>query len=336
MASSLHQASLEVFQALISSSQYNLQSLLNSGLIRTICANFDAFKIRTDIHFDSFFNVVGSQTTTAKGKWERSQLVHQELADVKFVSFNYLFQSFHTLDMLLNNLTSPQQALQAFPIDCLQHFKPVVEILEAILTWKGTLCEVSLLVSCVERIKTFFEQLKRNLYNATGAALMSQSRSKTHQTVEAVKESKEYQFATHMAKFLDNLLQEKGTSLNKYLSQTDGVFLCHCFAAGGQPTDTTNPQGDRIFEVESQIKYEQLQQQVDQKFSTQGSLIQYIGELDDNVTVDSDLVLKKAVQRAIQQAYYDGENQVTLRLLVFSQPGNNNASPVDINTNFLV
>jgi len=73
------------------------------------------------------------------------------------VSLNYLFQSFHTLDILLNNLNSHDQVLAAFPIDCLEHFKPVVEVLVAILSWKGLHCELSLVATSVERIKTFFE-----------------------------------------------------------------------------------------------------------------------------------------------------------------------------------
>lgn len=48
--------------------------------------------------------------------------------------------------------------------------------------------------------------------------------------------------------------------------------------------------------------------------------MQYIGEHEEDVSVDSDFVLKKAVQRAIQQSYYLGEKEVTLRLLVFAPP----------------
>ena len=94
---------------MISSTQYNLQSIVNSGLIRTICTNFDGFRIKQDALFDTYFVM-----TAASTKWNRSS-VHDELAGVKFISFNYLFQSFHTLDMLLNNLNSPEQVLQAFP-----------------------------------------------------------------------------------------------------------------------------------------------------------------------------------------------------------------------------
>lgn len=48
--------------------------------------------------------------------------------------------------------------------------------------------------------------------------------------------------------------------------------------------------------------------------------MQYIGEQEEDVSVDSDYVLKRAVQRAIQQSYYLGEKEVTLRLLVFAPP----------------
>mmetsp|Transcript_28920 Transcript_28920/g.38558 ORF Transcript_28920/g.38558 Transcript_28920/m.38558 type:complete len:80 (-) Transcript_28920:979-1218(-) len=47
-AACLHQTALEVFHALISSTQYNLQQIIQTGLIRTICTNFDAFRIKKD------------------------------------------------------------------------------------------------------------------------------------------------------------------------------------------------------------------------------------------------------------------------------------------------
>lgn len=59
-----------------------------------------------------------------------------------------------------------------------------------------------------------------------------------------------------MADFLDKILLEKSTGLRKYLSQTDGVILCRCYPAGGE-NDFAN-QGDRIFEVSSQVKYLEL------------------------------------------------------------------------------
>ena len=77
------------------------------------------------------------------------------------------------MDILLNNLSTPEQVLSAFPMDCLEHFKTIVDVLGAMLSWKGARCEVSLVNLCVERIKTFFEQLKRKLYNAAGGARLS-------------------------------------------------------------------------------------------------------------------------------------------------------------------
>ena len=81
--------------------------------------------------------------------------------------------------MLLNNLNQPEQVLLAFPQDCLDHFKPVVEILAALISWKGSHCEVSLINASIDRIKSFFEQMKRKLYSTAGGARMSQSRAAT-------------------------------------------------------------------------------------------------------------------------------------------------------------
>lgn len=132
-------------------------------------------------------------------------VVHPDLRNVKFVSLNCLFQSFHTLDILLNNLGSPQHVIQAFPYDCLENFKPVVDILAAMVSHRGAHCEVSLVAASVERIKFFFEQLKRKLYNTSGGARLSQNRSATA-SLEAIRGSQEYQFAVNMALFLDSLL----------------------------------------------------------------------------------------------------------------------------------
>lgn len=99
------------------------------------------------------------------------------------------------------------------------------------LSWKSVRCEVSLVVSSVERIKTFFEQLKRKLYNASGGARLSQTRSATAAaTLESIRESQEYKFASNMAIFLDTLMQENSNALNKYLSESGNVFLCHCYS----------------------------------------------------------------------------------------------------------
>lgn len=59
--------------------------------------------------------------------------------------------------MLLNNLNSHEKVLAAFTQDCLDQFKGVVDILAAMVSWKGARCDLSLLLASVERIKTFFE-----------------------------------------------------------------------------------------------------------------------------------------------------------------------------------
>ena len=48
-----------------------------------------------------------------------------------------------------------------------------------------------------------------------------------------------------MVLFLENLLQERSTSLKRYLSETDGVLLCRCYPAGSEADLLVS--GDRIF-----------------------------------------------------------------------------------------
>ena len=55
---------------------------------------------------------------------------------------------------------------------------------------------------------------------------------------------------------------------------------------------------------------------MDSKFATQGALISFIGEMQEEVTIDSDFVLKKAVQLAIDKFSHSEDKEVTLRLLV--------------------
>ena len=79
-------------------------------------------------------------------------------------------------------------------------------------------------------------------------------------TLQELSESPEYQFATDMAEFLQKILFESGINAHNYLSE-DSVFLVRCYPAGGEGELGTS--ADRIFEVSSQITYEELQQKVD-------------------------------------------------------------------------
>lgn len=90
--------------------------------------------------------------------------MHEGLRGVKFLSLNYLFQSLHALDMLLNSLSARQQVLAAFPADVLEQFKPVVDILAALQQWHLRFVFAPLLASSIERVKTFFELLRRKVY----------------------------------------------------------------------------------------------------------------------------------------------------------------------------
>ena len=72
-------------------------------------------------------------------------MIHPDLKGVKYLSYNFLFQSFHAMDMILNSLQTRQQVLKAFPVDILENFKPIVDILVALQNWQLRFVEFPIL-----------------------------------------------------------------------------------------------------------------------------------------------------------------------------------------------
>lgn len=58
-----------------------------------------------------------------------------------------------------------------------------------------------------------------------------------------------------------------------------------------------------MFEVTSSVKYLELQDIVNKKYANVFTQISYINEHDEQLTIDSDMVLNKAIQFAIKAAY---------------------------------
>ena len=55
---------------------------------------------------------------------------------------------------------------------------------------------------------------------------------------------------------------------------------------------------------------------INKKYGNTLTQLSYIDESDEQITIDSDLVLMKAVQLALKVAYTSTDKQVVLRLLV--------------------
>lgn len=70
-----------------------------------------------------------------------------------------------------------------------------------------------------------------------------------------------------MALFLDSVLIDSSAGLNKFTSKNEGVLLVRCYSIGGHEGEFLS-QGDRLFEVNSNVNYAQLQQTIDAKFLT--------------------------------------------------------------------
>ena len=76
-------------------------------MVRILCQSFTNFKIKKDSIFDGILGQI-SQTNKFKASDPEGSVVHESLKSVKYLSYNYLFQTFHALDMLLNSLTTRQ------------------------------------------------------------------------------------------------------------------------------------------------------------------------------------------------------------------------------------
>lgn len=46
-------------------------------------------------------------------------------------------------------------------------------------------------------------------------------------------------------------------------------------------------------------------------------VLQYIDDDEESIVVDSDHVLRKAIQKAVRDSYYENSRETILRLLVF-------------------
>lgn len=105
--------------------QYALDRILNAGIVKTICQNLICFKVSQDQELESALNLKS-----------KSYEIFPELKGVHLLLYNYLFQSLHTLDLILNLCTTKAQVVSFFNLDNLQQFKPIIEILVILLTSK--------------------------------------------------------------------------------------------------------------------------------------------------------------------------------------------------------
>jgi hypothetical protein len=155
---------------------------------------------------------------TAKPAQERKgeKVLHEELKGVKFLSFNCLFQYVHALDILLNSLQTREQVLKAFSIDTLENFKPIVDILASLQQWDHRYADIPLLSCSIDRVKTFFETLRRKTYLSSSSSGISISR--------------EHNFADQVALFLEEVLKNSDTELNRFAAKNDSQLLVNCYS----------------------------------------------------------------------------------------------------------
>jgi len=96
-----------------------------------------------------------------------------------------------------------------------------------------------------------------------------------------------------MIQFLQQtLLQFEGPLADSYNLALGTMIFVKCFEAdnlAGQLQD------NKLFEVPSSIKYIELQDTINKKYGGVPTQLSYIDEHEEQITIDSDLVLQKAI-----------------------------------------
>jgi hypothetical protein len=110
-------------------------------------------------------------------------------------------------------------------------------------------------------------------------------------------------------------LDESTNSISNSLGSPNGRIIVKTFEA-----DVAYNQDNKLFEMPANIRYKDLQETINKKYNNQPIHISIIDEYEESLTVDSDLVLQKAIQLAIKNSYNQGDKEVTLRLIVHKLP----------------
>lgn len=158
--------------------------------------------------------------------------IFPELKGVRYLSYNYLFQSLHTLDLILNLCTTKAQVVNAFTMDSLERFKPIIEILVILLTSKHREADDQTLKMTTERIKSFFTAVKRKV--------------SLHQSIQqqSTQEQQISAFAGAIIEYLNSYTLEE-------LSEGTVPVICYTMFE-------TNNHPNRMFEVPWTISYVDL------------------------------------------------------------------------------
>jgi hypothetical protein len=113
-------------------------------------------------------------------------------------------------------------------------------------------------------------------------------------TTTSNEEDSHFKLVDFMIQFLQQNLApfENANFFKSVIPLTASSLLVKCYEV---ESTGANLHDNKMFEVPSNLRYHELQDHVNKKYGNLMTQLSYIDEQDEQITLDSDLVLKKAV-----------------------------------------
>eukprot|EP00347_Sterkiella_histriomuscorum_P022084 403331737 len=301
----LYGIATDIIRALVEVTTQNALHLVNFGFLRVICNSLIEFKLYKDYAIQQCYEYHIQETGGyAFSLGKQSSPGRKSLSNFKIYSYGFLFKNIMILDLFLNFIGKRQQILASFTQELLDKFRPLVDLLYAQLQTLKINDPVK--IQTTEYVLKFFQNL----------------RNKTWQ-IGFDQDDSQVKYLEFIIQFLQQTLlpfeaESQGYSqigssrfqINDRISQPSFMMLIKTY------DNDSYVQDNKIFEIPSNIKYKELQELINKKYNNQPIQMAYIDEDNEQITFDSDLVLNKALQLAIKNAYKEQSKETILRIII--------------------
>lgn len=211
-----------------------------------------------------------------------SDTVRKQGRELRVLSYGSLHKAVSLLDLFLNFMSGKrQQILSSFTQECIEKCKPLVDVLYTQLTTLQVADPVKVQVSLLNlMLPQTTEELLKFFISFRDRTAGNPDEPQT-------------KLAEFMVQFLQPIvLQFEGPLADSYNLALGTMLLVKCFEADSLPGAL---QDNKLFEVPSSVKYLELQDIINKKYGGMPTQLSFIDEQEETITIDSDLVLQKAI-----------------------------------------
>ncbi|CDW88478.1 UNKNOWN [Stylonychia lemnae] len=298
----------DIIKALIEITNQNALHLVNFGFLRIICNNLQDFKLYKDFAIQQCYEINIQETGGgfAFGISKQNSPGRRTASNFRLYSYGYLFKNLLLLEQFLNFMQKRQQILGSFTQELLDKFRPLVDILHSQLSLLRTNDPIK--ISTTEYVLKFFNNLRNRIYQIGYEIDDSQIKYSEFiiQFLQQTLMPFEVEFPNYGSSSFQHMMNSK---VNSELGPSY-MMLVKCFDSDQYAQD------NKIFEAPANIRYKDLQELMNKKYNNLPIQMKYIDEYTEQITIDSDLVLNKAIQFATKTAFKEQSKEIILRVLI--------------------